>query len=283
MIGWLTDYLIISLDKSENIPVFIDMNIHNMNRLWITMAMALIAACSNKKESSENELITEIETAHHKEAFLSKPGITYHIQLGANGNEKLSATVWMRTNWSGIRMDMDNGISLIYDGENVYKTPADAEAKGARFNIFTWPYFFALPYKLDDPGANWEPQGDMQLNQATFETGKLTFDPGVGDAPDDWYLVYADPDQHLVRTAAYIVTYGKSTDKANEDPHAISYESYELFDDIPIATEWTFWQWREDEGLVKALMKGRISDVRFAQLDDSLFTPPEDSKRVEAP
>jgi hypothetical protein len=48
-----------------------------------------------------------------------------------------------------------------------------------------------------------------------YLTEKLTFKSGTGDAPDDWYVVYADKKTNLLETA-YIVTLKAGKEEAEK-------------------------------------------------------------------
>jgi len=52
----------------------------------------------------------------------------------------------------------------------------------ARFHIFTWSYFYSLPYKLNDVGTNWSSVTDKTWGNTKFmyPTAKLTFEKGTG-------------------------------------------------------------------------------------------------------
>ena len=138
---------------------------------------------------------------------------------------------------------------VIYNGKDVFLSPENAEMKSARFDIFTWSYFMAMPFKLTDPGTVWGPVKQVSENNRTYSRAKLTFEKNVGDTEDDWYQVYVDSDTNLLNYAAYIVTYGKAVEKAEKNPHAILYESYEVIDDIAISNQWKFYNWNEEKGL----------------------------------
>lgn len=81
-------------------------------------------------------------------------------------------------------------------------------------------------------------------------TGRLTFGTKVGDAPDDWYVVYADPESNRLRGLASIVTFGPtSVSEAEQEPHAIVYDGYRRIDDALISTRWTFRLWSREQGV----------------------------------
>ncbi len=227
-------------------------------------------------------LLTTIEKTHKKNQFLSHKAVSFYIDISFGGKKRLDGKITMLTNSSKIRIDKNDETKLIYDGKNVYLCPEDANSKGARFDMFTWSYFFGLPYKLNDPGTNIERKEDRELNNRTHTTAKLTFDAGTGDAPDDWYILYADPSTRLLQAAAYIVTYGSNGDttKAESDPHAIYYKDYITLNDIPFATKWEFYGWTSEKGITDKIGEAVISDITFLEEESEIFTTPENSKKI---
>jgi len=106
------------------------------------------------------------------------------------------------------RIDTDN-YTLGYDGQDVWVTP-NLEAFGngsARFYHNLIFYFFALPYVAADPGINYEILPDYTLNDQLYDAVKITYDNGVGDAPDDEYIMHFDKETGIMHLLLYTVTY----------------------------------------------------------------------------
>ncbi|QLE01844.1 hypothetical protein HX109_09835 [Galbibacter sp. BG1] len=252
------------------------------------LSTIILTACKNKEEKaatkdatkSTSPFVESVEKAHNKKAFLSKNYIQFDIDIEFGGKPRLAGTLTMNTNSSEIRIDKKDGTTLFYDGKNVLLSPASTDEKGARFDMFTWAYFFALPYKLNDPGAQIEQLKDHELDSIPFDTAKLTFAKNTGDAPDDWYVLYADKNTGLMEAAGYIVTFGKSLEKAEANPHAIAYHKYEKEQNIPIATQWTFHNWTQQTGLGDTIGKGTLSNIKFVHKTSNFFKAPEDSKPI---
>ncbi len=221
-----------------------------------------------------------IEEAHNKTAFMMKEAVSYDINLEFGGKTRLEGTVSMTTNSSKVRLDKANGTSVIYDGEQVYITPDTAKADGARFDIFTWQYFFAMPFKLTDPGTVWEEKEPKMLDRTKYDTSRLSFESNVGDSPDDWYLIYKDPDTNRLKAAAYIVTFGTAQEKAEENPHAIVYSDYKNIKDVVMATRWSFHNWDSEEGFGKELGEAQISNIKFFSPEDDFFKAPKKAKNI---
>lgn len=231
---------------------------------------------------AKNDFVLSVEKAHQTNDFLESENVQFDIKLYFGGNERLDATITMATNSTSAVIEKRDGSRMIYTGEKSFVFPDSAIYKKARFDMFTWTYFFALPYKLSDPGTQWSTfTGEKTINETEYKTKKLTFDSNIGDSPDDWYVLYSDPETNLLNYAAYIVTLSKSTEEAEKDPHAIQYSDYKDIDGIPIAHSWTFWAWAADSGTTDKLGYAEVSNISFPQLDDSFYNVPENAAEIE--
>ncbi|MBT8296476.1 MAG: hypothetical protein KJO51_08670 [Gramella sp.] len=269
-----------------------------MKKLHLLFILLLIISC--KQNPSEEKIPVEpnngigdgatpppvlsfsenIEEAHNKAAFMNKEAISFDIVLKFGGNSRLDGKVSMTTNSSRVRLDRADGTSIIYDGKNVYMSPDTADVAGARFDIFTWQYFFAMPFKLTDPGTVWDKTQPKTLDSLEYDTAKLSFKSNVGDSPDDWYVVYKDSKTNRLKAAAYIVTFSQDPEKAEENPHAIVYDEYKSIENIDLATKWSFHDWNEEEGIGKKLGEASLSNFRFFSPDANYFAVPANSKIV---
>lgn len=274
-----------------------------MKNLFLLFAILLLVSCKEdqKKDPKTDEIImTEpdggigdgaispdvafakgIESAHNKSDWDNKRAVSFDISLSFGGQEQLNGKVTSLTNSSKVRVDKNNNSQLIYDGQNVYLCPASADTKGARFDMFTWQYFFALPFKLTDPGTKWEQLKSVEMDNNTYDVGKLSFEQNIGDAPDDWYVVYQERETGLLHAAGYIVTFGSDREKAEENPHAIVYSDYKVVDGVPVATKWTFHNWNLTDGFGDKIGEATLSNIVFFNAEDKLFEKPENSIIIE--
>ncbi|MCP9201143.1 hypothetical protein MKO06_14590 [Gramella sp. GC03-9] len=221
-----------------------------------------------------------IEEAHNKTAFMTNEAVAFNIELIFGGETRLDGEVSMLTNSTKVRLDKSNGASVIYDGDQVFITPDTASDNGARFDIFTWQYFFAMPFKLTDPGTVWDQPKKQILDSLEYDAARLSFESSIGDSPDDWYVVYQDPETSRLKAAAYIVTFSKDQDEAEKNPHAIVYSDYKMVDGVAFATKWSFHNWSQAEGLGEKLGEASISNIRFFEPGEESFRVPENSKPV---
>ncbi|WP_340152853.1 hypothetical protein [uncultured Marivirga sp.] len=110
----------------------------------------------------------------------------------------------------------NNGTSMLFDGQDIWLQPEDSLYEGARFDALTWSYFFMTPFKLNEPGTYHSAVQSLPYteNQA-LKTNKMTFGENVGDAPDDWYMIYQNSEIDLLEAMSYIVTFdNRNAEKA---------------------------------------------------------------------
>lgn len=222
-----------------------------------------------------------IEEAHNKPAFRNHEAVSFDISLKFGGKNRLQGNISMTTNSSRVRLNKSNGVSVIFDGSKVGLTPDTSTVGNSRFDVFTWQYFFAMPFKLTDAGTIWDQKQMRVLDSAKYESAKLSFRSNIGDSPDDWYIVYKDAETERLKAAAYIVTFSKDLQKAEEDPHAIVYSKYKMVQGVAFATQWNFYNWNEETGLGEQLGSAEITNIKFFSPEENTFKIPENAKLVK--
>ncbi len=246
--------------------------------------VSILAACNSEPSnqakttvgSNEPVLVDDqktIEEVYQKEAFLKQSAIQFDLKLTFRGKERLKGKMTLKTNSTASKIDYANGNTLLYNESGIFHSDSMGSDKKLRFDAYTWSYFFLFPYKLSDPGTNWEKVRLPQLNNREHNTYKLSFDAGVGDAPDDWYKLYVNKSTGLIEVSSYIVTANKSREEAEKDPHAIEYSNYKTIDGIPLAHNWSFWGWTKDSGLTEQIGSAELRNIKFVTADDNFFHP----------
>lgn len=225
-----------------------------------------------------------VESAHAGATWAAREALTSGIAVEFGGNRLLEGTLTLAPDAGHTRIERADGAVLVFDGETAWVAPADAEWPMARFHALTWPYFLAAPYKLDDPGARLEPLGERDLFGAPHEAARLTFEPGTGDAPDDWYVLYRDPATGRLAAMAYIVTYGGTREEAEKEPHAIVYREHVDVEGVPVPRSWDFYMWSEEQGVHgEPIGRVELTGPRFVETDETTFQAPEGAREETLP
>lgn len=95
-----------------------------------------------------------------------------------------------------------------WDGQQAWISDTSANpGTSVRFWSLTPYYFEGLPFVLADAGINYELLEPTEWQGTTYDLVKITYGENVGDAPDDYYVIYVNPETKLVDALRYIVSY----------------------------------------------------------------------------
>jgi hypothetical protein len=221
-----------------------------------------------------------IEQAHGLSAWRNEEAVRADVLVELGGERVLQGELLMKTDMSRTRILRSDGTVLVWDGSDAWVAPAGAALARARFHALTWPFVLSAPMKLRGPGTYLESLGEKTLRGETYDSARLTFAPGVGDGPGEWYVLYRDPETERLHAIAFRA----SANQAETEPHAITFGGFVEIDGARIATAWTLWRWSEEAGIRgEPIGSVRLSNVAFTTPPDDAFAVSEDASRREVP
>lgn len=146
--------------------------------------------------------------------------------------------------------------------ENPVESPA---ARGqARFMLPTFQYILSLPWKLEDPGVRTAPLPARTVNGRRLDGVRVTYDPGVGETPDDWYKFYFDAETGRLHDVLWIVT-APGHDNTIE---WCRFEDLREIEGLLLPHRWVFVFASEDGTEIgPPMMEIRLTDVNFVADD----------------
>ena len=115
-------------------------------KYFITICLSLLLSISTYSQT-KIPFITDIEKANQSSKLHKKEAISFNIDLSFGGKTAMKGTVISSTNSSFIKIVKADGTILTFDGNKAWLSPVDKNYKGARFDMFTWQYFFMAPFK----------------------------------------------------------------------------------------------------------------------------------------
>jgi hypothetical protein len=229
------------------------------------MGLFILASCSSDKRSGQAQQEQPLETTQHtvdypvnlQNAFKAHGGVSTWERYGTLeyqllvGDRKENHTIDLKTRKVLIESEE---FSIGFDGKEVWINPSK-EAMGGqspRFYHNLFFYFFSLPLILSDPGINYEDLGRQDLDGITYDAVKISYDEGVGDSPEDFYIPLFDTTTHVMNALLYTVTYrtGEATSKYN----ALVYKGWTQVDGLLVPTSLTGYKYED----------GRLGDQRYA-------------------
>lgn len=157
----------------------------------------------------------------------------------------------------------------------------DIEYKGnARFYKGLMMYFYAMPFILGDSGIIYEETEPLTFEGTTYPGLLISYEAGVGESPDDQYLVYYDEKTGKMEWLGYTVTFGK--EGKSKDFRFIHYNNWQTVNGLvlPKSIDW----YKVEDGVPTE----KRNTVKFEEVilseeapDSTLFTKPETAKIVE--
>lgn len=179
------------------------------------------------------------------------------------------------------QMATDTTWQFGWDGEQAWQRP-DTTMPGIvpRFWALTPYYFVGIPFVLADPGINYEVLKPDTLGGRNYDLVKITYEANVGDAPDDYYIIYVDQETKEVGAIRYIVTYfGK---RKNSQEKLMKFDGQQVISGIKFPKVYYSYQWEESK-MGAYVTKTELTEVDFRpETPNNYFFAPEGAKLIKS-
>lgn len=165
-------------------------------------------------------------------------------------------------------------VSLAWDGEKAWGINWGSPVP-PRFLALLNYYFLNLPWVVKDPGVI---LGDLERrtlwdDPTRYLAVRVTFEPGTGDTPDDYYVLFIHPETHRLAGCEYIVTYAGVLPPGMEQspPHTLLFEEFETENGLLVPVRYTIYN--QDHSVYATCS---VRDWSFSEpFDESRMTMPE--------
>ncbi len=221
-----------------------------LHYLSVTLLISLLS-CGDAKQSETKESesvgnITEIDNSSHHIPELSR---VFEAHGGFDTWSKLKTLTYDLGEQSTL-VELQNRYTRIvseertigFDGQQVWVNPPgeDDDRYRMRYNLMF--YFFAFPFVVGDPGINYEVMEPVDLLGKNYNTVKVSYNSGVGDAPNDSYVVCSDPETNQMEWLLYTATFGGDP---KEKYSLIKYEGWQEYGGIKLPTRLQWYQYED--------------------------------------
>ena len=194
---------------------------------------------------SEQEIITAMVAAHGGiEKWRSAPTVSFEDSfLPASANSPQISQVTVEQGRRRAYLDYPGTNSrMAWDGKQAWSENWKAPFP-PRFAALLNYYFLNLPWLSMDRGVKLGKPGKAKLwdDPTEYITVKMTFNEGVGDTPDDYYILYVDPKNHRLKACEYIVTYAAILPPGTKAtaPHILVYDKMATVDNFVVPTRYS--------------------------------------------
>jgi hypothetical protein len=150
-----------------------------------------------------------------------------------------------------------------FDGDSAWVKEKTGEYKDDplfRHNLMF--YFYAMPFVLADEGINYDVAEPLVYEGKSYPGVKITYSAGVGDAPDDIYLLHYDSETYQMAWLGYKATFGKELKEG--PPSWIKYDEWAEVNGVNIPTS-IAWQKVEDGEIVAERNRVNFTDISLSK------------------
>jgi hypothetical protein len=170
-----------------------------------------------------------------------------------------------------------------WDGEKAWKYPYNASVKeNPRFWSLTPFYFVGMPFVIADEGIKLQDEGEITFEGNTYHQIRVNFADDLGDAPDDFYVLYIDTTTFRIGGLRYIVSYPGFYEKGTHGPEKhMTYYGKQTIDGIQLPQSIKTYAW-DGQKPREHLVNITITDVDFRpETAAEFFDIPEGSRIME--
>lgn len=168
----------------------------------------------------------------------------------------------------------DNGVVWLLENEE------GAYTGNARFYHNLMFYFYGMPFIIGDDGIEYEEIKARELDGEVYEGIKISYKAGVGDSPEDEYILFYHPETHQMTWLGYTVTF--ETNEKNDAWRYIKYNKWQDVNGLKLPEE-LVWYNVEDNKPVSPRTTLTFSKVTVTEtvLDDAVFQKPGNATIVK--
>ncbi len=170
-----------------------------------------------------------------------------------------------------------------WDGRIAWRLPPGADLPtNARFWALTPYYFIGIPFVLGDEGVILAGDGTMDFEGTRYDLVRVTFEPGTGDAPDDYYVVLLHAETRRVGGVRYVVSYpGYYPQGGHGAEKLITYDGAQQIDGITFPETFRSFTWT-DAGPGDLVTETSLTNVAFRpNTPDAAFAVPPGAELLE--
>jgi hypothetical protein len=260
-----------------------------MKNLLVASLILLIFSCTgNETETTEkSEVISQKvdNSAHHiseiTAVFDAHGGFDTWASLKSLSYKMGGSTTLTELQNRYTRIDSEDQ-TVGFDGENVWVYPASENADRQRMRYNLMFYFYAFPFVVGDPGVNYEVLPPIDLAGEQYNQVKVSYDAGVGDAPNDSYIICSNPETNQMEWLLYTATFGGAP---KETYSLIRYEDWKTYDGVLLPGKLQWYTYKEgvvgDPRGEGRTFENVIVSTEYPSMDN--FTMPEGASIAQMP
>ena len=261
-----------------------------------TLVLTILIVFTSCKDSKTPATISGVDDQHENNELLAEYPENISKIFDAHGGldqwhdmQTLKFTMQKENGAEVTSTDLKNRKSLIempnhtigFDGSDVWlhkKEGTEYQGK-PKFYYNLMFYFYAMPFVLADDGIIYEDIAPLEFEGKSYPGIKISYESGVGESPEDEYILYYDSDSNYMAWLGYTVTY--FTKEKGKEFHFIKYSDWQDVNGLQLPKTLTWYNYENNKPTTKQ-RDLEFSDVQLSKekMDASIFEKPEGAEVV---
>ncbi|EGV44250.1 hypothetical protein BZARG_661 [Bizionia argentinensis JUB59] len=237
----------------------------------------------------ETEEVVEVEKANYPEN-LSK---VFDAHGGIDSWKAMKSIVFTMEKSEGKEITITNlntrealiespNVDIGYDGNKAwFLNKTEGEYKGYEplyyYNLMF--YFYAMPFILSDDGINYAEAEPLVFEGVTYPGIQVTYNAGVGETPEDRYVLYYNAETFQMEWLGYTVSFVSGIDK--KELHFRRYDNWQNVNGLLLPKTIVGYGFKDDKP-TEAKQSTEFINVRVndKEIESSKFIKPENGEFV---
>ena len=141
-------------------------------------------------------------------------------------------------------------------------------------------YFYAMPFILSDDGINYAEAEPLVFEGVTYPGIQVTYNAGVGETPEDRYVLYYNPTTYQMEWLGYTVSFVPGIDK--KELHFRKYSNWQKVNGLLLPKTITGYGFKDDKP-TEAKRSTDFIDIQVTNkaIKSSRFAKPEKGEFVD--
>lgn len=258
--------------------------------------LLIVSACK------ENKTPESVEITKTKEEVLEETTYKYPENLTKVFNTHGGIDAWKSMKSLAFTMDKPDGkeetltnlnsrealiespnATIGFDGNKAwFVNKMEGEYKGypPKFYYNLMFYFYAMPFILSDDGINYADVEPLVFEGVTYPGIQVTYNAGVGETPEDRYVLYYNPKTYVMEWLGYTVSFVPGIDK--KELHFRKYGEWQTVNGLQLPKSITGYGFKNDKP-TEAKNSTNFIDVKVSNkaIDVSKFVKQEQGEFVK--
>jgi Family of unknown function (DUF6503) len=173
---------------------------------------------------------------------------TEDFPLGANAPFNFTQTTDL---WSRRHITQGEGFTSGLNENEAWASP-NVQALGLPPAFFERGnfYFAAMPFVFADPGVIAKDLGSKTFQDRQYDLVAITYPKGIGDTPEDDYILYIDAQTHRLKMIDFIPTSAEvngDTPKDQLPRKALVFDNWQQANGLLVPSKLTFFGWADGQ------------------------------------